>query len=61
MMRVDLMTAAILFVALLCACSAEAIRGQADRPGMQNGVVTDLHKYCLAYPKDSACQGPASK
>lgn len=42
---------------LLAGCSAEYTREN----GMRNGVVTDLHKYCLEYPKDSACQGPNSK
>ena len=38
---------------LLSACSAEYMR---EKP-----IVTDLHKYCLDYPKDSACQGRESK
>ena len=29
-------------------CSAEYMR---EKP-----IVTDLHKYCVEYPKDSACQ-----
>ena len=44
---------AIVGVMLLANCSAEYIR---EKP-----VVTDLHKYCLNYPNDSACQGKESK
>ena len=38
---------------LLGGCSAEYMR---EKP-----IATDLHKYCLDHPKDSACQGPNSK
>ena len=50
------MNVAFVFLLLLCGCSADYVREQPDRPGMRNGVVTDLHKYCIEYPKDSACQ-----
>ena len=41
-------------------CSADYIR-ERETPGTKNGVVTDLHKYCLQVPTDSACQGKDSK
>lgn len=44
----------ILAVILLSACSGDYLREK-------GGVTTDLHKYCLEYPKDSACQGKESK
>jgi hypothetical protein len=53
--------AAIVVIAFaIVGCSESYLRERNDA-GMRNGVVTDLHKYCLEYPKDSACQGPASK
>ena len=55
------MNAILLFLLLLCGgCSSDYMR-EHETPGTKNGVITDLHKYCLANPKDSACQGPASK
>jgi hypothetical protein len=54
------MAVMLMFVALLCACSADYMR-EHEAPGTKNGVITNLHQYCLANPKDSACQGPASK
>ena len=55
------MTAILLFLVLLCAgCSSAYIR-EHEVPGTKNGVVTDLHRYCLEVPTDSACQGAASK
>jgi hypothetical protein len=47
-------TAIILLAVLLTACSADYLRERPD-------IATDLHKYCLNYPKDSACQGKDSK
>lgn len=32
---------------VLCGCSAEYMR---EKP-----IVTDLHKYCLEFPRDAAC------
>jgi len=49
------MNALLLFLLLLCGCSENYLR-ERETPGMRNGVVTDLHKYCLENPKDSACQ-----
>lgn len=40
-------------VLAVAGCSAEYMR---EKP-----IVTDLHKYCLEVPTDSACQGPNSK
>ena len=60
MIRIDTMAVMLMFVALLCACSADYMR-EHEAPGTKNGVITNLHQYCLANPKDSACQGPASK
>ena len=54
------LTAVIVGLALLAGCSSDYMR-EHETPGTKNGVVTDLHKYCLANPKDSACQGPGSK
>lgn len=48
------MNAIYLLLVLFCGgCSAEYMR---EKP-----IATDLHKYCLEYPKDSACQGKDSK
>jgi hypothetical protein len=41
-------------VLLLTQCSGDYVREK-------GGVITDLHKYCLEFPKDSACQGKDSK
>lgn len=49
-------SAALLLLILLCACSAEYTR---EKPAPQ--TATDLHRYCIDHPTDSACQGPASK
>ncbi len=55
------MNAIYLLLVLLCAgCSADYVR-EHEAPGTKNGVITDLHKYCLEFPKDSACQGRESK
>jgi hypothetical protein len=54
------LAAALVGLLLLVGCSSDYMR-EHEAPGTKNGVITDLHKYCLAYPKDSACQGPASK
>jgi hypothetical protein len=43
-----------MLIAVIAACSAEYTRET-------GGIATDLHKYCLQHPQDSACQGPASK
>jgi hypothetical protein len=51
------MNALLLLLVLFCGgCSGDYAR---ERPVPQ--TATDLHRYCLDYPKDSACQGPASK
>jgi hypothetical protein len=49
--------AAIIVIAIILAsCSSEYER---ERPVPKNA--TDLHRYCLEYPKDSACQGKESR
>jgi hypothetical protein len=45
---------------LLSDCSSDYSR-ERNSGGMKNGVITDLHKYCLEFPKDAACQGKESK
>jgi hypothetical protein len=55
------MKAMMLFLLIMCGgCSEDYLR-EREIPGTKNGVITDLHKYCLEYPKDSACQGKESK
>jgi hypothetical protein len=55
------MNAMLLLLLILCAGCSESYLRERETPGMKNGVVTDLHKYCLEFPKDSACQGKESK
>jgi hypothetical protein len=43
------MRAVMVACLLLCACSGDYMREKGN-------IATDLHKYCLDYPKDSACQ-----
>lgn len=48
-------TTAPVILVLVGGCSADYMR-EHEAPGTKNGVVTDLHKYCISNPKDSACQ-----
>jgi hypothetical protein len=44
------MTALLLLLVLLCGgCSEDYTRERGN-------IATDLHKYCLEHPQDSACQ-----
>lgn len=56
MKAVDRIAFLIFALVTVVACSAEY---QREKPAPQ--TATDLHRYCLSYPADSACQGPASK
>lgn len=49
-------TTAPVILVLVGGCSGDYAR---ERPAPQ--TATDLHRYCISYPADSACQGPNSK
>jgi hypothetical protein len=53
-----LLATAIGIVVLLAACSEHYMRELELRDPK---IKTDLTKYCIEYPKDSACQGANSK
>ncbi len=48
----------LVVIRILVGCSGDYTREKGGIAGVnKNGIVTDLHKYCLEVnPKDSACQ-----
>jgi hypothetical protein len=55
------MNAALLLLLLLCACSGDYAREKPAAEPIRGGTITDLHKYCLEFPRDAACNEKEGK